>query len=199
MASHSILTGGQHKRISMICRFALAIGMLVASLPASACIYPPQSLQRPDETSEQYQVRIKAETEQRRLTNIKAFQARLFAEAEQVYFARVVKSEEIKSSNNPYGRQTTLKPIEAIKGILPTESAVLKVGGMTSCGPDADGSASWGNVGDLALVFGGKLNGAKKPVTFGVLAKDVMDEALAAYVRNFQLANPYLYPLGAPK
>lgn len=199
MASHSILTGGRAKRVSMICRLMLAVGMLAASFPASACLFPPQSIQRPDETSEQYQVRIKAEVEERRLTNTKAFQARLFADAEQIYFARVVKSEEVQSGNNPYGRQTTLKPIEAIKGILPTESAILKVGAATSCGPANDGTASWGNVGDLAVVFGGKLNGAKKPVTFGVLAKDVTNEALAAYVRNFQLANPNLYPLGAPK
>lgn len=199
MASRGILTGGREKRISPIYRLLLAIGMLAASLPASACIFPPPSPKRDNETTEQWHARTDAEFKQHLLDGQKAGQARLFADAEQVYFARVIKSEEVESRASPYGRQTALKPIEAIKGVLPTASAVLKTGGMTSCGPASDGTASWGQVGDLAVVFVGKLYGAKKASTFGLLAKDVVDEALAARVTNFQIQNYRLYPPGGPK
>ena len=167
--------------------FASAILMAAfAAASAAACIYPPPSPQREGESDAEWQVRTKAEFESKQRENQKAREAESFDQAERVYLARVIKSEEIANGDFRYGRSVRVAPLAAIKGALPSEPTTLGTATMTSCGPESEGSAVWAPVAALAIIFEGvEPYGFKNLTNWSLLPKEVQDERIAAPAREY--------------
>lgn len=168
----------------------LAVAPLAAA-PTSACVFPPPPLQLPDETIEQWKARAAEEIERGRVASLKEAEVRDFDAAKRVYLARVVKSEEVSTSDLPYGRRTALKPLAAIKGVLPVGNVTLKTTVMTSCGPESDGSGVWAPVAALAIVFEGvEPYGFRNLTVSSLLIEEVQDTRIAGPARKFLEQNP---------
>jgi hypothetical protein len=140
----------------------------------SGCVYPPLPPHE-NETEAQYKLRFESEFSARRIEAAAKREAEYFTKAESIYFARIIKSEEIRVGGSPYARRITLKPLQVLKGALPHLLVKLKDRELTSCGLGGDGPAVRGAVSNIAIVFDGVNNEGMtyRSRTYAVLAKEV--------------------------
>jgi hypothetical protein len=146
----------------------------------SACVYPPPSPQRANETDAQYKARTGSEFEAYLSASSKETEASYFGQADRIFFARIIRSEEINVGGSPYARRIVVKPLQAIKGALPSRPLILKDRELTSCGLGGDGPATWGGVGHVAIVFEGVQNEGMeyRSQRYAVLASEASEPKL---------------------
>jgi hypothetical protein len=155
---------------------SVSVATPLACLPsvASACLYPPAPPRLRDETEAQYQVRATATLHSYLKESARKIEAGYFVEAANVYFAKIVKSEEINVDGTPFARKVTARPLEKIKGSVPAGPLVLRDRELTSCGLDGDGPATAGGVSHIVIVFDGVRNTGMhyRSRTYAVLAAE---------------------------
>src|SRR6185369_4545997 len=83
---------------------AIALGFFVAGEPAFACLYPPPPLKLPGEAEEAWKKRATEQLNAHIQEAHRATEAKYFVQAHAIYFARIIRSEEIKVDGTPYGR-----------------------------------------------------------------------------------------------
>lgn len=163
----------------------LLLVMLAASLicvhsGGSACVYPPPSPRQASETEAQHEVRARTELNSYLKENARKTEAAYFDQAKNVYFARIIRSEEISVDGSPFARQVTLRPLQAIRGSLPPKAFKLRDRELTSCGLGGDGPATWGSVSHIAIVFDDVRNVGMnyRSRTYAVLASETQHPEL---------------------
>ena len=175
-----------------ILRNLLTASLACVPAMASACLYPPPSPPRPDETQAQYQARATAELNAYLKDWARKEEARYFAEAKQVYLARIVRSEEIRVGGTPFARRATLRPLEAIRGTLPPGRIEIRDRELTSCGLDGDGPAAWGGVSHMAIVFDGVDNGYRSH-RYAILASEAQHAPLVQAWTAWKARSDFTY------
>lgn len=136
----------------------LAASVTCAPAIGSACTPFPRPLREAGEADAQYSARARMMLDARATANALKVEASYFEEASNVYLARIVHSKKINISGLKLGRQVTLRPVQAIKGILPGRQIKIEDRVLTSCGVVGAGPATSGHVGQMAIVFDGVRN-----------------------------------------
>jgi hypothetical protein len=136
----------------------LATGLLFAPSVAAACLYPPPAPREAGETENQYSARSKLELDRFLLEIAREREASYLDEAENVHFARVVRSEKIMVDGSPLARRAVLNPVQSVKGRLPNRRVSIKDRELTSCGLSGDGPATTATVGQMIVVYDGVRN-----------------------------------------
>ena len=159
----------------------LLIGV-VACWPAmgSACLYPPPPPRQADETDAQYKDRSTKALEAYITAASRKRETSYFHEADRVFFARIIQSEEIAVGGAPYARRVVVRPLQGIKGTPPRRAFSLTDRELTSCGLNGDGPATSGSVGHIAIVFDGVRNEglSYRSRRYALLASDASDPEL---------------------
>jgi hypothetical protein len=160
----------------------LAASIMCFPTVAEACIYPPPSPRKAEETDAEYSARAQTEFRAYLLERARQTETSYFEAAKSTYLARIVRSEEISVAGSQVARQIVLLPVRSIRGILPSLRVTAKDREMTSCGLGGDGPATAGNVGQMAVVFDGVRNEGmnyRSPL-YVVLAESVQEPRLLA-------------------
>ncbi len=152
------------------------LAILIAA-PAAACIGPAPPLRLPGETDAAFQLRsesvfIAQEDEQRR-----EWQSNMHDRAERVFIAIVTSTREVTSAGESR-RTMTVRPVHALKGVLP--AAPVDVRDMRSLSCQAVvGVRRTGERGDYVILFDGLRWGeAKLEPTMEVAAHEARDPRL---------------------
>jgi len=180
---------------------AIALGFFVAGEPAFACLYPPPPLKLPGEAEEAWKKRATEQLNAHIQEAHRATEAKYFVQAHAIYFARIIRSEEIKVDGTPYGRRVVVKPLEAIRGPLRSATLELRDRELTSCGLDGDGWATWGQVSHIVVVFEGVENEGMSfhSSIFSEMAAEAMHPKLVEAWSRWKARANFLYDSGSEK
>ena len=176
----------------------LAIGGVAA--PAIACSPPPPVMILPGESKQAFNERQQSNLIARSDEEQRAYQIDLEEQAKTSFIGVVTGLRYIQLGSDIVGREVTVRPMRAVKGLLPPKPVALRDATSTTCGLSGGGSATSGIVGEYVIVFEGLEDRFYSGGTgkLGVLAKEARAPELLRALRSFewQSLEPNRHPAG---
>jgi hypothetical protein len=135
------------------------VGLVLAAtampIPAFACPPPLAPPRLPGEPDKAYEERSSANIGAQTAEGQRAYQVQLGEQAERIFIGTVQASREIDLADGSKGHEVDVRPVRALKGVLPKKAATLRDGAVTECGNLGGGSATGAAPGDYVIVFEG--------------------------------------------